>query len=79
MKSEVNIKLPRYHKVIDRDVLETLNKELDKHFLDFVTDVDVSDYWLTGVNFNFSNDYRYSLKLFKTDLSGQLGRLFRSI
>lgn len=70
MKAEVNIKLPRYHKVIDKGVLETLNKELDKHFLDFVTDVDVSDYWLTGVSFNFSNDYRYSLKLFKTDLSG---------
>lgn len=69
LKSEVNIKLPRYHKVIDKDILATLNKELDKHFFDFVTDVDVSDYWLTGVSFNFSNDYRYSLKLFRTDLS----------
>lgn len=69
LKEEANIKLPRYHKVIDKGVLETFNKELDKHFLDFVTDVDVSDYWLTGVSFNFSNDYRYSLKLFKTDLS----------
>lgn len=69
LKAEVNIKLPRYHKVVDKDVLKALNKELDKHFLDFVTDVDVSDYWLTGVSFNFSNDYRYSLKIFKTDLS----------
>lgn len=32
-------------------------------------DVDVSDYWLTGVSFNFSGDYRYSLKLSKMDLS----------
>lgn len=69
MKAEVNIKLPRYHKVIDKNVLDSLNEELDKHFGDFVMDVDVSDYWLTGVSFNFSNDYRYSLKLFKTDLS----------
>ena len=69
LKSEVNIKLPRYCKVNDKDILATLNQELDRHFLDFVTDVDVSDYWLTGVSFNFSNDYRYSLKLFKADLS----------
>lgn len=46
-----------------------LNEELDKHFLDFITEVNVSDYWLTGVSFNFSNDYRYSLKLFRADLS----------
>ena len=52
-----------------KNVLDSLNEELDKHFGDFVMDVDVSDYWLTGVSFNFSNDYRYSLKLFKTDLS----------
>lgn len=69
LKAEVNIKLPRYHKVIDKNVLDSLNEELDKHFGDFVMDVDVSDYWLTGVSFNFSNDYRYSLKLSKTDLS----------
>lgn len=64
-----NIKLPRYHKVIDKNVLTLLNKKLDKQFGDFVMDVDVSDYWLTGVSFNFSSDYRYSLKLSKMDLS----------
>ena len=45
LKAEVNIKLPRYHKVIDKNVLDSLNEELDKHFGDFVMDVDVSDYW----------------------------------
>lgn len=49
--------------------MTSLNEELDKHFLDFITEVDVSDYWLTGVSFNFSNDYRYSLKIYRTDLS----------
>lgn len=60
-QSQVKIRLPRYHKVVDKDILKSLNEELDKHFLDFITEVDVSDYWLTGVSFNFSNDYRYSL------------------
>lgn len=69
LKSQINIRLPRYHKVTDDAILNKLNEELDKHFLDFVTEVDVSDYWLTGVSFNFSNDYRYSLKIFRTDLS----------
>ena len=49
--------------------MTSLNEELDKHFLDFITEVDVSDYWLTGVSFNFSNDYRYSLKIYRTNLS----------
>lgn len=55
--------------MVDKDILTSLNEELDKHFLDFITEVDVSDYWLTGVSFSFSNDYRYSLKIFRTDLS----------
>lgn len=69
LKSQINIRLPRYHKVVDDDILISLNNELDKHFLDFITDVDVNDYWLTGVSFCFSDDYRYSLKLFRTNLS----------
>ena len=69
LQSQVKIRLPRYHKVVDKDILTSLNGELDKHFLDFITEVDVSDYWLTGVSFNFSNDYRYSLKIYRTDLS----------
>lgn len=70
LKTEIKVKLPRYHKVADKAILAALNEELNQHFLDFVTDVDVSDYWLTGVSFNFSNDYRYSLKLYRTNLSG---------
>lgn len=69
LKSQVRIRLPRYHKVVDKETLADLNEELEKHFLDFITEVDVSDYWLTGVSFNFSNDYRYSLKINRTDLS----------
>lgn len=69
LQSQVKIRLPRYHKVVDKDILTSLNEELNKHFLDFITEVDVSDYWLTGVSFNFSNDYRYSLKIYRTDLS----------
>ncbi len=69
LQSQAKIRLPRYHKVVDKNILADLNKELDKHFLDFITEVDVSDYWLTGVSFTFSNDYRYSLKVYRTDLS----------
>ena len=63
------VKLPRYRKVTDKTILETLNAEMKKHFLDFLTDVDVEDYWLTGVSFNFSNDYKYSLKIYNRELS----------
>lgn len=69
LQQEAEIRLPRYHKVVDEHILTELNKELNKHFLEFIQEVDVNDYWLTGVSFNFSNDYRYSLKIYKTKLS----------
>ncbi len=69
LHSQVKIRLPRYHKVVDESILTQLNEKLDKHFSDFITEVNVSDYWLTGVSFNFSNDYRYSLKIRRTELS----------
>lgn len=64
-----NIKLPRYHKVTDNDILLELNSELEKKFIEYITDVDAGDYWLAGVSFNFSNDYRYSLKIYRTDFA----------
>ena len=63
------VSLPRYRKVVDKATLEYLKLELNKHFLDFLSGVDVEDYWLTGVSFNFSNDYKYSLKFRNRDLS----------
>lgn len=63
------VRLPRYRKVTDKAILEILEKELNKHFLEFLTDVDTEDYWLTGVSFNFSNDYKYSLKIYNHDLT----------
>ena len=43
--------------------------------MDFLTDVDVDDYWLTGVSFNFSNDYRCSLKMRQNDITEILDSL----
>lgn len=70
INEEPQIRLPRYRKVIDKMVLETLNDELSKHFAECLTNVDVEDYWITGVSFNFSNDYKYSLKIRAKDLTG---------
>lgn len=75
LSKQAHIHLPRYRKVMDKTVLDVLNEELKKHFLDFLTNVDVDDYWLTGVSFNFSNDYKYSLKIRTKDLTGILDTL----
>lgn len=75
IQTQPTIKLPRYRKVADRAVLEHLDQEFKQHFMDFLTDVDVDDYWLTGVSFNFSNDYRCSLKMRQSDLTEILDSL----
>ncbi len=69
IQTPATIKLPRYRKVVDKSVLEHLDQEFNQHFLDFLMDVDVDDYWLTGVSFNFSNDYRCSLKMRQIDMT----------
>ena len=69
LQMPVVTRLPRYRKVNDRAVLDHLNQEFKQHFMDFLTNVDVDDYWLTGVSFNFSNDYRCSLKMRQTDMT----------
>lgn len=63
------LKLPRYHKVTDQTIKDHLNRELSQHFMEFLTDVDVEDYWLTGVSFNFTGDYHYSLRFKGHDLT----------
>ena len=69
------VTIPRYHKVLDKDVLAYLEYEFNIHMLDFLTDVDVEDYWLTGVSFSFTNDYRYSLRFRQCDLTAILDSL----
>lgn len=76
---ESQIHLPRYRKVVDATVLEKLKRELNKHFLDFLTEVDVEDYWLTGVSFNFSGDYKYSLKIRAKELTEIIDNLDTAI
>ena len=76
---ESQIHLPRYRKVVDANVLEELKKELNKHFLEFLTEVDVEDYWLTGVSFNFSGDYKYSLKIRAKELTEIIDNLDTTI
>lgn len=63
------LRLPRYHKVTDREILKYLKEIFNKHFMDFLTDVSIEDYWLTGVSFNFSNDYRYILRIRRHDMT----------
>ncbi len=75
LAKESELRLPRYRKVTDKDILKELNDELKKHFLEFITDVDVEDYWLTGVSFNFANEYKYSLKIRNKVLSDVLDDL----
>ena len=41
LKTDSVLKLPRYHKVTDKVILNHLKQELSQHFLDFLTDVDV--------------------------------------
>lgn len=69
------VTIPRYHKVLDKGVLAYLDHEFNIHMLDFLTDVDVEDYWLTGVSFSFTNDYRYSLRFRQCDLTAILDSL----
>lgn len=73
--TESTIKLPRYRKVFDRTILNYLDTEFMHHFMDYLTDVDMDDYWLTGVSFNFSNDFRCSLRIRKHDMTEILDTL----
>ena len=62
MCSEVIVRLPRYRVVKDKETINNLQEELIKHFEKYLTGIDVEDYWLTGVSFNFSGDFKYALK-----------------
>ena len=68
MNSDVVVELPRYRIVKDKDIINSLQEELIKHFEEYLTGIDVEDYWLTGVSFNFSGDYKYGLKFRNTEL-----------
>ena len=68
MDTDVIVKLPRYRVVKNQELTELLNKELIAHFDKYFTGINVDDYWLTGVSFNFTNEYKYSLKLRKSEL-----------
>ena len=69
MLTNAKVQLPRYHKVTNKEITKKLDAELKKHFKDYLTGVNVDDYWLTGVSFNFSNDYHYSIRFLRSDLS----------
>lgn len=75
LNTDPAIKLPRYRKVLDRTILEYLNAEFNQHFMEFLTNVDVDDYWMTGVSFNFSNDYRCLLRIRRRDMTEILDSL----
>ena len=69
LKSDAVLKLPRYRKVVDKETLDYLSGALKQHFMDYLNRVDVDDYWLTGVSFNFSNDYKYIVRYKRKDIS----------
>ena len=62
LKTEVTIRLPRYKIVKDETTVKILKEELIKNFCDYLTKIDIEDYWMTGVSFNFSGEYKYALK-----------------
>ena len=67
MDTDVAVKLPRYRAVKSKELIESLKKELIDHFDKYLTNIDVDDYWLTGVSFNFTNEYKYALKFRKSE------------
>ena len=69
LKKDPIEKLPRYSKVTDKDVILKLNEEFNEKYNEFAMNVEVDDYWLTGVSFNFSQDYRYALKFGRNIIS----------
>ncbi len=69
------VKLPRYQKVVDKEIKRYLNIELNKRFLDIINDVEIEEYWLSGVSFNFSNDFRYVIKKRGQELSEKINHL----
>lgn len=68
MELNTVVKLPRYRVVKDKETKKVLEEELIKHFEKYLTGIDVEDYWLTGVSFNFAGEYRYGLKYRTTEL-----------
>ena len=69
------LKLPRYQKVTNKDILSYLDNEINKRFLEIINDVDIDDYWLTGISFNFSNDFYYLIKKRSRILGNKLSQL----
>ncbi len=58
------IKLPRYRKVTDEILLKNLNQRFDRYYqesLTSITQVDADDYWMNGVSFYFSSNYKYAV------------------
>lgn len=68
LQKDANIHLPRYHKVKDKELINALDKELDENFEKYLSDLITDDYWLTGVSFNFSSEFSYSVKYKRTEL-----------
>lgn len=63
------IKLPRYCKVTDEATLRDLDYRLEQNILRYITQVDADDYWMNGVSFYFSNDYKYSIQYKRHELT----------
>ena len=68
LREEANIKLPRYRVIKDKGLKEKLEAKLISHFDKYLTGIDVEDYWLTGVSFNFVGEYKYALKYKNSEL-----------
>lgn len=61
--------IPRYRNVKDKALVDKLDAELSRHFLEYVSRVETEDYWLTGVSFNFGSEARYRIKFKGSELS----------
>ena len=69
MKTDATIKLPRYWNVKDETIIKELNAKLIDHFDEYVSGLVVDDYWMTGVSFSFSSEFRYALKFKNKELT----------
>lgn len=63
LKKEPLMRLPRYYHVKNDDTLKILNDDLNEYFIDYFTNLNMDDLWLTGVSFNFGSDMKAVVKI----------------
>lgn len=75
LAEEPKVSLPRYRKVTSQLVRKELDEKLQARFAEYLQNIAMDDYWMTGVSFNFASDYHYSLKIRTHEMTDVLDTL----